>query len=150
MIKKIFVLFVITTLIGCGYNPIFSNKKNSNLVVKNFQVIGDKELNRKIISTLNLKKNDADESKFSLMINSEKKLDIVSKDKTGNASVYRTTILVKLSLNEENKIIKSKDFSSSFTYNNIENKFDLTQYQKSIELNLINKISEEIFIFLKL
>ena len=51
---------------------------------------------------------------------------------------------------EENKIIKSKDFSSSFTYNNIENKFDLTQYQKSIELNLINKISEEIFIFLKL
>ena len=84
------------------------------------------------------------------MINSEKKLDIVSKDKTGNASVYRTTILVKLSLNEENKIIKSKDFSSSFTYNNIENKFDLTQYQKSIELNLINKISEEIFIFLKL
>ena len=32
----------------------------------------------------------------------------------------------------------------------MENKFDLSQYQKDIELNLINKIIEEIFIFLTL
>ena len=32
---------------------------------------------------------------------------------------------------------------------NTQNKFDLSQYQKNIELNLINEISEKIFIYLR-
>jgi len=46
------------------------------------------------------------------------------------------------------KIFKTKNFTSDFTYNNTENKYDLSQYQNDIELNLINHIIEEIFIFL--
>ena len=34
------------------------------------------------------------------------------------------------------------------SYNNIKNKFDLSQYRQDIEANLINKIIEEISIFL--
>ena len=44
--------------------------------------------------------------------------------------------------------MKDKNFISDFTYNNKENKFDLSQYQKEIEENLINKIIEKIYIFL--
>ena len=33
-------------------------------------------------------------------------------------------------------------------FNSIKNKFDLLQYQKNIEENLINKIAEEIIIFI--
>ena len=51
---------------------------------------------------------------------------------------------------EDNEEFKQKDFTSNFTYNNIENKFDFSQYQKNIEINLINGIIEEIFIFLTL
>ena len=50
---------------------------------------------------------------------------------------------------ENNEIKREKNFVSSFTYNNIENKFDLSQYQKNIEANLIQKLKEEIVIFLK-
>ena len=75
-------------------------------------------------------------------------VEIVSKNKKSNATNYRTTINVELSLNNENKIIKTKIFSNSFTYNNNSNKFELAQYQKNIEKNLTNKIAEEIIVFL--
>ena len=45
--------------------------------------------------------------------------------------------------------IKQKEFNSSFTYSNTQSKFDLSQYQKNIESNLINEISEKIFIYLR-
>jgi hypothetical protein len=63
--------------------------------------------------------------------------------------MYRTTITVDFLLSDQAKTNKQKRFSSNFTYNNIKNKFDLKQYQKNVEINLINKITEEIFTFLK-
>ena len=52
--------------------------------------------------------------------------------------------------NDKNIIVKSKNFTSSFSYSNTKNKFDLQQYQKNIEENLIIKIADEIIIFLNL
>ena len=49
-----------------------------------------------------------------------------------------------------NRLIKTKAFSEDFTYNNIENKYDLSTYQNDVENNLINKIVEDIIIFLNL
>ena len=86
---------------------------------------------------------------YNLTLKSSKKIDIISKDKTGNPSTYRTSIIVNFSLTNEETIVKQKEFNSSFTYNNSQNKFDLSQYQKNIELNLVNEISEKIFIYLR-
>ena len=58
--------------------------------------------------------------------------------------------MVNVSLNDnKDKTIKQKKFSVSFSYNTVQNKFELSQYQKNIELNLIDEISEKIFIYLK-
>ena len=113
------------------------------------ELSGDKNINRKIISFLNLKENLEKQTGYSLKLNSNKILEIVSKEKTGNTSIYRTTINVNVSLDDEDgKPIKQKEFSSNFTYNNMKNKFNLSEYQKNIDVNLLNKITEEIFIFL--
>ena len=45
-------------------------------------------------------------------------------------------------------IIKKRTFTADFIYNNNPNKFDLFQYERNIEKNLINNLSEKIFIFL--
>ena len=50
--------------------------------------------------------------------------------------------------NDQGEIIRQRIFNSSFVYNNIQNKFDLSRYQKNIEKNLIDKIAEEITIYL--
>ena len=48
-----------------------------------------------------------------------------------------------LELKEGEKTVKTKEFSANFTYNNIDNKFNLSQYQKNIENNLTNKIIDD-------
>ena len=47
------------------------------------------------------------------------------------------------------KVIKERNFLKEFSYNNKENKFDLNEYQNRIENNLIDKLIEELIIFIK-
>ena len=145
------------------FNIFFSNELwiSSNLYKKNdtsvsinkIELKGDKGVNRKIVSFANLRKKNNGNYSYNLTLNSNKKIESVAKDKAGNTSVYKTTISIKFYLkdpNNQNEIFKEKNFVSSFSYNNINNKFDLSQYQRNIEENLINKIAEEIVIFLNL
>ena len=75
---------------------------------------------------------------------------MVSKDKTGNPSAYKSSIIVNFTLtNKKETIIRQKEFNSSFFYNNSKDKFGLSKYQREVELNLINEISEKIFIYLR-
>jgi len=128
---------------------MYSKKDILNTSIQSLQLEGNKNLNRKIVSSLNLK-NQNKKTGYKLIINSKKTIEAASKDSTGNISIYKTKIIIKVSLNNGAEILKEKTFSSDFTYNNMENKFDLSQYQKDIEMNLINKMVEEIFIFLTL
>ena len=146
--KKTIFIFLFFILASCGYESIHSKKDSKSILIKQFQLGGDRSLNRKIISLLNIEKNSNNEYGYILILTNNKVVEVVSKDKNGNASIYRTTINVSLSLSDKKKIIKQKSFNSSFTYNNMENKFDLSQYEKNIELNLINIIVSEIDIFL--
>ena len=147
MIKKIFFYILLFSLGNCGYEPLYLQKTDLNEKIKSFQITGDKKINRGIISSLNLKNQDKSEG-FELIINSRKEVQTVSKDESGNSSVYKTLITVKISLIDTDKVTKEKTFTTQFTYNNIKNKFDLSQYQKEIEINLINEIVEEIIVFL--
>ena len=149
MIKKIFIALIIITLTSCDYEPIYSKKNSTNILIDKIELNGNKKIDRTISSALNLENNKI-ESGYTLIITSEKKLEIVSKDKTGNASAFKTTINVKILLNKDDEIFKEKSFGESFTYNNMKNKFELSEYQKNIEINLVNKISKEIFVFLNL
>ena len=51
---------------------------------------------------------------------------------------------IKIITQDSMNMERSKQFNRSFTYNDRDNKFDLLQYQKNVENNLINKITEEI------
>ena len=148
MIKKIFFLVLILFLSSCGYNPIYLKKSDTDLSLKNYQVTGNKIINKSIVSYLNLKNNNNANAKYFLKLNSSKLVEIVAKDKVSNPTVYKTTIIVELLMTEGANVIKKRTFTSNFIYNNIANKFDLFQYQKNIDKNLINSLSEKIFIFL--
>jgi len=148
IIKKIFLFILLFWLTNCGFEPIYSKKSDLNISISKIEMKGEKNINRKITSILNLKESGGKSPTSKLELESNKKINVVSRDEKGNASVYRTTIKIKISLSEENETIKQKIFSSSFTYNTINNKFDLSQYQNNIELDLINKITDQILIFL--
>ena len=147
MIKKIFVLILLFSLQSCGYEAMYLKKIDFKEKIKSFETLGDKKINRNIISSLNLKNQNKTKG-YKLIINSSKTLETISKDKAGNSSVYKTLIVVKVSLIDNGETLKEKIFNEQFTYNNIQNKFSLSQYQKEIEINLINKIIDEVIIFL--
>ena len=149
MTKKITLLLVIFLIWGCGYQPIYLKNINSEQKIKTITLNGDQKINKIIINSLGIKEDRNLPTEYSLTLKSLKKIDIISKDKSGNPLAYKTSIIVDISLTEKERIIKQKEFVSSFTYNDTDNKFNLSQYQKNIELNLINEISEKIFIYLR-
>ena len=149
MTKKITLLLVIFLIWGCGYQPVYLKKNNSEQKIKTITLNGEQKINKIIVTSLGLKEDRNLLTGYSLILKSLKRIDIISKDKSGNPSVYKTSIIVDVSLTEKERIIKQKEFVSFFTYNASDNKFNLSQYQKNIELNLINEISEEIFIYLR-
>ena len=148
MIRKIFYFLLIVTLSSCGYKSIYFNNNKFDLPIKDFELTGDKNINRKIISILNLKKEDNKNTNYILKLDSQKLLEIAAKNKAGNATIFKTSLKVKIQLIKNGKLTNEKTFDDSFTYSNSEDKFNLTQYQKSIEENLIGKISEKIIFFL--
>ena len=149
MKKNIIILLLIATLTSCGYEPIYLKKNSLDLSIKEYELLGDKAINRKIVTLLNLKKSNKKNSWYTLKLDSRKLIESVAKDKAGDTTIFRLTLSIELILSEDDNLVKEKNFITSFTYNDTNNKFDLLQYQKTIEKNLIDKLSEEIIIFLK-
>ena len=149
MLKKIPLLLLICFFWGCGYEPLYIKKNDLKQQINVITLNGDQKINKMILSSLGIKEDKNSISGYALILKSTKSIDVVSKDKAGNPSVYRSSIIVNFSLTDDDTIIKQKEFNSSFTYNNTQSKFDLSQYQKNIELNLISEISEKIFIYLR-
>ena len=149
MLKKITLLLLLCFFWSCGYEPLYLKKNDLEWQISVITLNGDQKINKMIMSSLGVKEDKNSTSGHTLILKSSKKIDVISKNKTGNPSAYRSSIVVNFSLTDGDTIIKQKEFISSFTYNNTQNKFDLSQYQKNIELNLINEISEKIFIYLR-
>ena len=149
MLKKTTLLLLLCFFFSCGYEPLYLKKSDLDMEIRVVNLYGDKKINNIIMSSLGIKEDRNSTSGYILTLKSSKKIDVVSKDKTGNPSVYKSSIIVYFSLTSEETSIKQKEFNSSFTYNNSQNKFSLSQYQRNIELNLINEISQKIFIYLR-
>ncbi len=148
MKKLIFVVIALFMLNNCGYNPIYSSK-NNNFYIDISQKDRSK-LNYKIENNIKKFSNQNTENIIQLEISSNKKINIISKDKKGDPS--RFSMIISLTINILNKnnyeINKTKNFTEVFDYNNNSNKFSLKQYEKDIEDNLINKIVKESIIYL--
>ena len=149
MIKKI--LLILTSLIfinSCGYQPIYVNKDIKNIEFFEIYLKGDKNVNRKIINSLSIKKNEFDSRLGELFIDSVYTIDEVSKNSKGQVISYRSKIEVGLIIKEGEKVIKDVSFIEEFTYNNRDNKFELTEYQKDVKNNIVVKILERIIVSL--
>lgn len=149
MIKKTFITILIF-LSSCGYQPLYYGKNNDNYSFNKISYEGDIKINRKIVSTLSFKENLNDYNYDQLILNSSKDILETSKNSKGQVTSYRTSIKLKFIIKNKNKIIKEKIFVKDFSYSNLENKYDLTEYQDNVENNLINKIIEELTLYINL
>ena len=146
MIKKIFILFFFVT--ACGYEPIYVNK--NEVFFKKITLVGDKQINRKIISSLSIKEKPQNLKDNQIILESSKIINTTSKDEKGQPKTFRTNVIIKLTILENGVKLKERIFSENFSYQNRDNKYDLFSYQDEIQNNLVNKIIDNLTIFINL
>ena len=145
--KSILLILLFFILANCGFEPIYSSKK-SNFNIGEIKITNKNKFNSIIKYNLKNISNNESQNKFDLIINSEKKKIISSKDAKGNPQLLTMIISVEVQIIKDNVIKNKKNFSQDFSYSNNSNKFSLAQYEKDIEKNLINKIIENINTYL--
>ena len=133
--KKIIFVFLFF-LSSCGYQPLYSGKNTSDFLFNKILLEGNKNINRKIISTLSFKEVPDNFDYDELIIISNKKIVETSKNSKGQVNSYRTEINVEFKIVNNNEIMRQKNFSKDFSYNNLDNKFDLTSYQMKLKIIL--------------
>ena len=145
--KSILLILLFFILANCGFEPIYSSKK-SNFNIGEIKITSKNKFNSIIKNNLKNISNNESQNKFDLIINSEKKRIISSKDAKGNPQLLTMIISVEVQIIKDNVIKNKKNFSQDFSYSNNSNKFGLAQYEKDIEKNLINKIIENLNTYL--
>ena len=146
--KKIILILSFLLLVSCGYQPIFSSK-TSNFLIEEIIYNENDKVSLKIRNNLTyLSKTENYIKVIRLKLSSEKKIDISSKDSKGDPLVYKMTISTNVEIYSSNELTMQKNITKNFSYKNTENKFDLKQYEKTIENNLIEAIKEDIILIL--
>ena len=135
---------------SCGYQPLYSKKNINEISFKEIEYRGDKNINRNIISSTFIKKDTQNYLYEKIILENNKKIIETSKDSKGVPESYRMTIDLKIIIIDKEKIIKEKEFSEDFSYKNLDNKFDLSEYEIDVQNDLIKKITEELIIYLNL
>ena len=82
--------------------------------------------------------------KYDIKFKTEKLKEILSSNEKGDPTVYKIQINISYILFEKNKNILENEISKQIIYNNINDKFELSQYEENVINNLANNISSEI------
>ena len=146
--KKIFLFLILILFVNqCGYEKVYSSK-NLNFSIKNIKKENNtinNELSNALLGLLSKKKS---ENTFDLEIQTIRSTEIKSKDSKGDPSVYvlklETKIIVKNMENEEYTNVIYEEMS----YNNNDDKFELSQYINEIEKILIKETVKKIISYL--
>tara|TARA_B100000900_G_C20592094_1_gene721986 strand:- start:2028 stop:2480 length:453 start_codon:yes stop_codon:yes gene_type:complete len=149
MIKKIFILYFLF-LFGCNYQPIYLNKNLENLQFYQITQLGDKKINKAILSSTNLKEDKTDKNLNELFITSTYVIEETSLSSKKTVQTYNSKIVVNLQIKQDEKVLRTRNFVKEFNYDNKEIKFELTKYQNKIKNNLLNSITEEIILYLNI
>ena len=127
---------------SCGYEAIHSKK---NFIYYDFSInkltfAGDRKVNIKIKERLNNYTLNKKDKNFALKIFSDTEKVVLAKDIAGDPTSFK--IIVKINV----EVITTNKFNivESFNYNNINNKFDLEQYEREIIRNLAETAAEKL------
>jgi outer membrane lipopolysaccharide assembly protein LptE/RlpB len=146
--KKIFfiLLFFISS---CGYQPLYQNKDIENFKFRKITLTGDNYINKRVTNTISVQEDNEAKNEKELFISSSAEIQETSKNSKGQVEYFRIIVTVNLKIiNKINGNIQSKNFVKEFTYNNKQNKFELIEYQNFIKDELIDKIINDIIVYL--
>tara|TARA_B100000963_G_scaffold361575_1_gene397822 strand:+ start:4112 stop:4567 length:456 start_codon:yes stop_codon:yes gene_type:complete len=143
MIRNAFLIVLILSLFGCGYNSIYTTNEKANFTISSIEIEGDKYINNYIKSRLSKYQKNETNIKYELKINSSYNKIPIAKNKTGKITKYELTASINLEIKGINNS-KSFSISESFKIDNNSDSFEQSKYEREIKGNLSNLILEKI------
>ncbi len=145
MKKILTIIFISFLLNSCGYKSILVDK-TSNFSIKELKILDDDRTSKYIAK--NLEEYQKSEGIYSVTIESNYRRDISSKNKKGNPETFSMQLVVNLSIATDDKVLKNS-FKEVVNYNNNESKFKLKTYENNLKNNLLEKILQDINIYVQ-
>jgi hypothetical protein len=144
MLRLIMSALLLIFTASCGYEVV-KNSSQLNYSINQLDIKGDNQinsiLNKKLINRKNLE-NISKSLKLSLI--TESKTNTTSQDSMGNASSYQLTVDINILVKTNDGREFEKLFTKNTNYNNLNSKFELRQYERTLKKNLTNDIFLEI------
>tara|TARA_Y100001958_G_C21118655_1_gene463429 strand:- start:115 stop:570 length:456 start_codon:yes stop_codon:yes gene_type:complete len=140
---KFFIIALLILLNGCGYSPIY-NSKDSSYKISNIETLNNNKLLNLLRNKILVTSNENALRIIKIELDFQEDINVILKDKKGNPSKNRISIVVNLKVLEGGNIIVKQNFSKSFEYNVTSNKSNMFEYENNIKKNLISDISQDI------
>ena len=149
MMKRILIL-IFFCVSSCGYKPLYSNKNSNTYTFNELELVGDKDINRRIISAMSIKENKQNYNYQKITLKNNKKIIATSRDTKGQPDSYKMTVSLNIMITNDGKTLENRKIIEEFSYKNLDNKFDLSEYEINVKNNLTDRIIEELIIYLNL
>ena len=147
--KRVLSFFILITLCSCsGYSPIFSSKQ-TNFYIDKIIITEDDKLIRKIVKNLKPYTINNGKRKIELELNLKLNETVILRDEKGDVASQEIKITLDAKSILQEKKVEMFKFEEKFTFNNQSNKFELNQYKKNIQLNMLDKIYEDLILKLR-
>ena len=138
MFNRIIISTLLLLLTSCGYEAIHSKKNSINydFSIKQITLNGDRDINLKIKQRLNNYTLTKKDKNFTLKVSTITDKAVLAKNTSGDPTSFKNTIIVNVEVLIENNFKNNLQITEGFNYNNNDNKFNLTTYEKEITKNL--------------
>ena len=129
-------------LSSCGFTPIYKEFKNKQFNFHITEINGNDEMNNFTIIQLNSYSNNSSDKIYDLKINTDYSKSILSKNLVGEVTNYLLVTKIEfeiINLEINNKFL----FQDETKTENISNKLELKNYEKSVINNFITSAIKE-------
>ncbi len=128
---------------ACSYEPILLNKKY-DVGFNKISHEGNEEIN-KIIKNI-LSQRVSENKKYDLFFSSKKEKNTILSNKKGDPTTFEIKIILKFRVMKNAESIFSDQINKQFTYNNINDKYELSKYEENVLMTLTENIVEDMLL----
>ena len=141
---KIFRIILITLFFfqtSCGYK-IVNNLDNFKFNIIDYKLTGEKKINNILDKNFKRFEDNISQSTSNFIVHANSSINrsITSKNSSGEALSYDLKIKIVLEIYENNNLLNKTTFNESTSYDNLDSKFELKQYENILIQDLTNEM----------
>ncbi len=147
-LKKITLITFLIIIYGCGYTPLYNEKRN-NFYISEINTTGDRQVNNNIVSYLKkFQKKQENSNEYELTISTDYGKYVVDKDNKGNPKNYNIKIKTSVVAKSANGDEINKTFERGISLAAKSKKIDERELESKHKKDISNLIGKDIIFLL--